>query len=64
MSTDDIAALLGWKWDAWHVGIALMLAGRVWHAAGGWRGVMSRGGIVGIVKAVLFGTNTPTPPQP
>lgn len=64
MSTDDIMQLIGWKWDAFHVAIAAGILGRLWHAAGGWRGFMKLGGLVGIVKSLLFGTNTPNPPLP
>lgn len=64
MTTDDLINLIGWKWDAFHVAIAAGVLGRLWHAAGGWRGFMKLGGLVGVVKSLLFGTNTPNPPPP
>lgn len=63
MSTIDWSQIIGWKWDVYHVGIAAAILGRAYHAAGGWRGIVTRGGLVGIVKALLFGTNTPQPPK-
>lgn len=66
--TDDILKFLGTYMDAAHASLAIIIVsmlGRAWHAAGGWRGFMRLGGLVGIVKSLLFGTNTPnTPPQP
>lgn len=51
--TDEILQLLGWHTDAVHIALALALMGRIYHAA------RTNGGLVGIVKALLYGTNTP-----
>ena len=62
MTPADLVRFIGWKWDAFHVGIAAAAAGRLYHAAGGvsgiWQSFTTRGGIVGIVKSLLFGTNS------
>lgn len=63
MDSINWSDFIGWKWDAFHLAIAAGIAGRLWHAAGGWRGFMKLGGLVGVVKSLLFGTNTPQPPK-
>ena len=59
MNAEDLANLIGWKTDAFHVALAAAAIGRIWHAAGGLKGITTRGGIVGMLRALLFGTNTP-----
>lgn len=61
MSIDDLANFLssvsGMKLDAFHIVVVLGILGRLWHAA------TSHGGLVGIFKALLYGTNTPATNQ-
>ena len=59
---DLISQLVGKTPKDWiHDGVAIMallgLAGRAWHA------VRSGGGLVGLWRALLYGTNTPKGPD-
>ncbi len=66
MSIDQLTSLFSRYMDAGHTSLAIIVVGllcRAWHAAGGWRGWTNLGGLVGIVKALLFGTNTPAAPK-
>ncbi|HEU4340043.1 MAG TPA: hypothetical protein VFU31_00585 [Candidatus Binatia bacterium] len=57
---DDIAKkeIQDWKWTGTNIVLGIMLLGRLLG------GLRNGGGIVGAVKGVLFGTNTPVPPPP
>lgn len=59
MNTDQVEQLLGWHTDAAHVLIVVAIVGRIWRHAGGvtgiWTTLTTRGGIVGVVKALIFG---------
>jgi hypothetical protein len=63
MSEDQLQQLLGWKFDAFHVALAIAVIGRIWRHAGGaggiWSTLTTRGGLVGVIKTLLFGTNQP-----